>query len=340
MIRLVFTIFLINAVLHGCGERKEATKIKDEAEAKISLEKVIFDTDANNELDDQHALAYLLFNGDDFEVDAVTVNATYNGGDLEAHYQEAARVLQLCNLDSKIPLLNGSNASFEEINKNWDPKQFDGMEAVDHMLSVTRNDSISIIAVGKLTNIALALQKDPDFARRTRIIWLGSNYPEPGEYNQDNDTIAMNYVLNSNIPFEMVTVRYGKPSGTDAVNVTQDEINSKMPGLGVKSSRTVTGRHGGQFDNFGDYSVSLFKYIDYHSDPPSRALFDMVAVAILKDPSWGRVRDIPAPVLIDNQWVDRPDNRRQIRIWEYFDKEALLDDFFEVMQDPNPVKVK
>ena len=36
--------------------------------------KILFDTDANNELDDQHALAYLLFNGQDFEVEGITVN--------------------------------------------------------------------------------------------------------------------------------------------------------------------------------------------------------------------------------------------------------------------------
>ena len=37
---------------------------------------VIVDTDANNELDDQHALAYVLLNGDTFKVEGVTVNAT------------------------------------------------------------------------------------------------------------------------------------------------------------------------------------------------------------------------------------------------------------------------
>ena len=33
---------------------------------------VIFDTDANNELDDQHALAYLLFNADVFDIKGIT----------------------------------------------------------------------------------------------------------------------------------------------------------------------------------------------------------------------------------------------------------------------------
>ena len=42
--------------------------------------RVILDTDANNELDDQHAIAYMLFNGDTFHVEAITVNRTRNGG--------------------------------------------------------------------------------------------------------------------------------------------------------------------------------------------------------------------------------------------------------------------
>jgi hypothetical protein len=37
---------------------------------------VILDTDANNELDDQHAIAYLLFNGQVFDVEGITVNRT------------------------------------------------------------------------------------------------------------------------------------------------------------------------------------------------------------------------------------------------------------------------
>ena len=322
----------------GCREKPDSD-LKEQAKIDtVPTLKVIFDTDANNELDDQHALAYLLFSSKSFEVAAVTVNATYNGGDISAHHQEALRVLQLCNQEGRLPLINGANGSFSEITKSWDPDNFDGINAVDFMLNRTKKDTIDIIAVGKLTNVALALKKDPSFAGRTRIIWLGSNYPKPGEYNQDNDTVALNYILKSTIPFEMVTVRYGEPTGTDAVRVTQAEINQKMPGLGVEISKPVSGRHGGQFKNFGDYSVSLFKYIDYHGDPPSRSLFDMVAVAILKNQAWGRKREIPAPLFIDHNWVERPDTKRTITLWEDFDKEALLSDFFRVMKEPETDK--
>lgn len=334
-----FSKAIISAILfvhYGCSEKKAKSQFK-ETEEQAAKAVVIFDTDANNELDDQHALAYLLFNADVFNIGAITVNATYNGGAIESHYREAERVLKLGAADGIIPLLAGANKNFKGITAAWDPVEYDGHDAVDYLLDRTKKDNCTIIAVGKLTNIALALKKDPSFADRTRIVWLGSNYPEPGEYNQDNDTIAMNYVLNSKIPFEMVTVRYGKPSGTDAVRVTQSEILSKMPGLGPVLQEPVEGRHGGSFTNFGDYSVNLFEHIDYHGDPPSRALFDMVAVALLKQPGWGEKRIIPAPILIDNVWVERPSNPRNMVIWENFNKDEILKDFYDSMQDPKLV---
>ena len=55
---------------------------------KYTKIQVIFDTDANNELDDQHALAYLLFNKQSFDVLGVTINSTYNGGEVQSHYND------------------------------------------------------------------------------------------------------------------------------------------------------------------------------------------------------------------------------------------------------------
>ena len=37
-----------------------------------------------------------------------------------------------------------------------------------------------------------------------------------------------------------------------------------------------------------NYSVNLFAQIDLHGDPPSRSLFDMAAVAIVKNPVWAK----------------------------------------------------
>ena len=33
----------------------------------------------------------------------------------------------------------------------------------------------------------------------------------------------------------------------------------------------------------------------------------MAALAIVKNPEWASSREIPAPLLAENRWVDRPD---------------------------------
>ena len=48
----------------------------------------------------------------------ITVNATYNGGEIDQHYAEAERVMKLCNVDGKIPLYSGANGDFEEISSS------------------------------------------------------------------------------------------------------------------------------------------------------------------------------------------------------------------------------
>ena len=323
---ITIKIYLLNILmalfLLGCFTNNQKTR-------------VILDTDANNELDDQHAIAYMLFNGDYFQVEGITVNRTFNGGDIEEHYQEAERIVKLCSLYSQIKIYRCANGSFKEITENFQEHFFDGHKAVDFIIAEAKkpsNAKLVLLPVGKLTNIALAIYKDPSIIPKIRVVWLGSNFPEPGEYNQINDPSSLQYILNTNVEFEIATVRYGKTSGTDAVRVLLSDIEQRMPGKGPKIYEPVTGRHGNLFYNFGDYSVNLFKNIELVGNPPSRALFDMAAVAIIKNPSWAKSTKIPAPELINGKWFDQPNNNRKIILWEEFDKNLILKDFYESME--------
>lgn len=299
--------------------------------------RVLLDTDANNELDDQHAIAYMLFNGGVFDVEGITVNRTRAGGGIAEHYAEAERVVRLTSLHGRVPLHAGADGSFDAIAPTLDRADFDGAAAVDFIIERARaadSRPLVLLPVGKLTNIALALKKDPSIAAKVRVVWLGSNYPERGEYNKENDPAALTYILDqSDVPFEIVTVRYGAPSGTDAVRASLADIREKMPGAGPKVP-PVTGRDGGSYTTFGDYSVRLFERIDLHGDPPSRALFDMAAVAIVKNASWATARRIPAPALGPKRWTERPDHPRSIVIWENFDRAAIMGDFYATMARP------
>ncbi|MPZ19218.1 MAG: nucleoside hydrolase [Luteitalea sp.] len=296
--------------------------------------RVILDTDANNELDDQHAIAYLLLNADVFDVEGITVNRTQSGGGIDEHYGEAVRMVNLCARHPEVKVYRGADKAFNDIKSRVGRPDFDGADAVRFIIERARardDRRLVLLAVGKLTNVALALAKAPDIAPRVRIVWLGSNYPEPGEYNQLNDEPSLQYILDTRADFEIAVVRYDQPSGTDAVRVTLAEIQRNMPGKGPRVDPPVRGRHGGAFSNFGDYSVNLFEHIELAGTPPSRALYDMAAAAIVKNPAWASRVTIPAPLLKDGSWVDRPKNRRTIVLWEHFDRGSIIKDFYETV---------
>lgn len=300
--------------------------------------RVILDTDANNELDDQHAIGYLLFSGESFDVEGITAHRTRNGGGLDMHLAEARRVVRLCGLDHVISVTPGADKNFDAIKWQLDRPDFDGAEAVNLIIRRAHafdGRPLVLIAIGKLTTIALALAKDPSIAPKTRIVWLGSNYPERGEYNQDDDESSLNYILNTEADFGIALVRSGKLTGTAAVVATLDDVRRNMPGTGPRIDPPVTGRHGGEFSCFGDYSFSLFSNIKLWGDPPTRSLYDMAAVAIVKNKTWATPREIPAPILVDGLWSERPDNPRKIVLWENFDCVAIMADFYARMKEPH-----
>jgi inosine-uridine nucleoside N-ribohydrolase len=193
-----------------------------------------------------------------------------------------------------------------------------------------KNEKLILVPIGKLTNISLALHKRPDIAKKIKVIWLGSNWPKPGEYNLKNDPSSVNTILeNPEVEFEIVTVRYGEKSGTDAVNISVDEIKNKMKNLGPKIEKSVVGRHGGKFNNFGDYSIELFVKYGYDRRP----LFDLCALSILKNPNWAEKKSINKVSFNGLNWSLNGQKDREITFWENFKRKEILDDFFETMQN-------
>ncbi len=325
--KILFTLLLSISLL-SCQTSKQMEK-----SGKI---KILIDTDANNELDDQHALAYAFLNPDVFDVVGVTVNNTRNGHGIQGQYDEAERIIQLFDLEDEVPLFMGADKSYEEIAPTINQANFDGQPAVDFIIQEAMkvtDEKLILAPVGKLTNIALAFLKEPKIIDKVRVVWLGANYPAPGEYNLVNDISSVNPVIESGADFEMVTVRYGQPSGTAAVAVTRDEVNANMAGKGPISKNTITGRHGGEFNRFGDYSANLFENAKMHGDIPSRSLFDMVVLAIVKNENWGEKIEIPAPKLVGEGWEDQPDNSNKIIIWQNFNRDAIVNDLFELMEE-------
>ena len=291
--------------------------------------RIIVDSDANNELDDQHAIAYVLLNPGVFQVEGITVNKTFGGGDINMQAEEAQRVVTLCGQSRTVEVYKGATGDFESIRDSVTRPHFDGSDAVNFIIDRAKapGGRLVILAIGKLTNVGLALCKDSSIAGNIRLVWLGTNYPDPGEYNFENDTSVVKYLLRSNIEFEIAVVRYGKPSGTAAVQVSVDAIRSNMRGKGPHISHKIQGRNGGEFDCFGDYSIDLFE----HVKEQYRSLYDMAAAAIVKNPQWARKEVMHAPRFENGRWIDQPANPRQLILWEDFSRDPIVEDLFRTM---------
>jgi purine nucleosidase len=88
--------------------------------------------------------------------------------------------------------------------------------AVDALLRLSREEPLEIVAVGPMTNLAVALMKDPDFAGRVRSLTImgghirhveyGGHVFAPGvDYNLCADPEASYLVLRSGMPIRLVT---------------------------------------------------------------------------------------------------------------------------------------
>ena len=296
--------------------------------------RILLDTDANNEIDDQQAIAYLLLSGESFLIEGITVNRTDNGGDIEAQAEEAERIVKLCGLYPSLKVTRGASGCFKEISEDVMQESFDGIDAVNLIIkraSRPEKQKLVLLAIGKLTNVALALKKKPTIADKLKIVWLGSNYPDPGEYNLINDQESVNYVLDTKVDLEIAVVRYFSKSGTGAVRVTPEALEKNIAGKGPWIEDGVVGRHGGIFHYFGDYSINLLNNTHLYGEPPSRALYDMAAAAIIKNSKWSSEVTIPAPILEDGKWLNRPNNQRTITIKDNFDKQNIVKDFYKTI---------
>jgi purine nucleosidase len=67
-------------------------------------------------------------------------------------------------------------------------------------------------------------------------------------------------------------------------------------------------------------------------------LFDLAAVAIVKNEKWAESYELPAPVYVNGEWVERPNNPRKVTIWEWFDVYGIVNDYFMTMENYNLVK--
>ena len=164
--------------------------------------RVIIDTDAKNEGDDDFAILHHLLTPQ-FDVRGICathfeVKTTQRGlppHSMERSYQEVCRLLNAAHIDD-VPVLHGCTAPLAS------PEDAPDCEAVEFLIQEALRDDpapLYIAAQGAMTNIAAALNRAPEIASRMTVLWNGGG-PYPAgrpEFNVQQDPIACRVLLDS-----------------------------------------------------------------------------------------------------------------------------------------------
>ena len=176
------------------------------------MHKVILDTDLGTDVDDALALTVLLGSKD---VDLIGITTVY--GDVRLRSTIA---MHLCSLLNRtIPTFNGENnpiSGREVWMSGSEGKNFQNLDsfipqptsAVDFLVTAVtaQPESIDVVAIGPLTNIARAIQCNQDFEKKVKRVWImGGDFTQSRvEHNFQCDVDAARIVLESNIPISIL----------------------------------------------------------------------------------------------------------------------------------------
>ena len=298
----------------------------------MHLPQVILDTDARNEVDDQHYIAYGLFSN----LDVLGINSAHHGphrihhfgaAQEEINYGEILYIIELCRnsgllehrAENQIPrAFRGAKVPLEvPASGQWADTQPVKTEASEAILAAARGASpdnpVWVLPVGPCTNIASAIlqarEEGLDLKSRIKIVWLGGG-PERANahHNGGSDPWSVYVAAQCDVDFWIILEH---PTGA---SITMDKRVES--GLYPKNP--------------------LGSYLEAITPDKKKALFDVAAVSLVIGNHLGKswlTRVEPSVVLGPDQeyrWkkVDAPAN---VHIIREIDAEAMKADFFDTL---------
>jgi purine nucleosidase len=278
--------------------------------------RVIIDTDAKNEADDQFAIVHALLSPS-LEVRgliAAHFGTSRSDRSMEESREEIDLLLQLMGLEQQVTVANGAPSGIPD---EQTPRDSAGAELIIAESTLASPDEPLFIAfLGPLTDMASAILLDPSIVdREVVVIWIGGvgyggveSYPGV-EFNLRNDIAAANVVYDSGITVWQV------PSNVySQVSVSYTELEEKIGGT----------------SKLADYLINQTVEWNrtYWPEPiESRSLGDSPAISLMLYPRGGNFRMTPAP-RFGQEGHYLPGSGHPIRVVESVDVRFLLEDMF------------
>lgn len=279
------------------------------------VKKMILDTDVYNEIDDLYALAYAMLSPDKVDLLAITAapflnsRSTSAADGMEQSYNEAFRVRGLVDADSKIPIYRGSTAFMTREKK---PVESEAAEAIIRLVRES-DETVYIVAIGAITNVASALLMAPDIAEKAVLIWLGGHalhWKDNKEFNLYQDVPSAQVVFDSKIPLVQIPC-----------NGVCSFFHTTIPEL----SYYLEGKN-----PLCDYLMDETRKYNKKNTPCwSKVIWDVTAVAALVRPDTLDMVEIPRPIVTDNSNYATDWARPHYLYVRHISRDKLYDDLFQ-----------
>lgn len=278
---------------------------------KKSKLNVILDTDTDNECDDQFALSYMIKSQDRFNIEAITIAPYQHDNDLsieegqEKSYQEALKICKWLNFDTN-KVYRGSNDYYTNGYREEN-------DAVNRIIEIAnKNDKTYIIAIGAITNVALAITKCPGIVDKIEIVWLGGHSilnKNNLEFNFRQDIEAVRTVFNSKVKLNII------PCKTVAYSLMTSiyEIEHYLKGK----------------NKLCDYLCRKFYNDGKHGIHIRRPIWDISAVTYLINKNWFETIEISCPEIIEDTSYRLTEDNHKITMATFLDSSKIYEDLFK-----------
>ena len=269
--------------------------------------RVILDTDAAAEADDQFAIAHALMTPR-FIVKGIIAEQFGEENSTRRSYDEIQKILRLMKIDGIDVRMGAEKALAAED----DIPHSDGAELIIEEALRDDEHPLYVLCQGAITNVAIALNRCPEIAGRFICIWIGGGfYPDGGwEFNLFNDIHAANVVFKSQLELWQVPM-----DCYTRMQIGYAELQSKVMPCG----------------EIGQYLFDQMWQLGYRAEwtmGESWGLGDSPAIGLALNPGCGRHITRKAPVFdTDGHYIDC-DSNREIRVYREIDSRYILEDMF------------